>query len=129
MVIISLKRYHIVSSLLSFFSNPWLVWLCDFFYLFSSRWIILTKLLILNYFSISRISQYYDPYHAQSVSECSPGEGSMVWYEYHGCFIGFGSWSLSSTTVLIAYSLMDHGQRNDLTHNLSKVYTGLGWQV
>ena len=41
----------------------------------------------------------------QSVSECSPGEGSMVWYEYHGGFIGFGSWSLSSTMVLTADSL------------------------
>ena len=60
---------------------------------------------MLNYFSISGISQYYDPYHAQSVSECNQGEGRMVWYEYHGGFIGFGSWSLSSTMVLTADSL------------------------
>ena len=31
--------------------------------------------------------------------------GRMVWYECHGGFIGFGSWSLSPTMVLTADSL------------------------
>ena len=66
------------SQFIEFFF-PTLDWYDYVIYLFSSRWIILTELLMLNYFSIFGISQYYDPYSISVWVQSRGRKHGLVW--------------------------------------------------
>jgi len=71
MVIISLKCYHIVHSLLSFFSQPLIGMI---------MWFICFPLgELYNYFSIFGISQYYDPYSISVWVQSRGRKHGLVW--------------------------------------------------
>ena len=65
----------------------------------------------------------------QSEDFCSRPSAQQARSYTVDCHLGTEWGKLAICFCVILPYIMDHGQRNDLTHNLSKVYLGLGWQV